>query len=339
MRIGFNPQKNKKNKQENYYYHQVIVPVYIPVLDGYYKDCFKILKLCLGSLFKTSHSQTYITIVNNGSCLEVVNYLQDLLLNNKIHELTHSTNIGYVNAMLKGIIGHNFPIVTTSDADVLFQNEWQNESYKLFNIFPKTGAICTTPSSKTLKFYTYNLLLDNIFSKKMKFTDIKNPIALEDFAKSIGNPKFYNKIQLEKNLTVTDKNLSAVIGAGHYVVTYNGFVFNDLKEKYTEFVLGGGSDYILDKPVADKGYWRLATEDNYTYHMGNVIESWMNDKFNMLQDKSQEIIVMPKLRRIKQTKFINFIKKKVIMRILTFKPVWKLFLQCKGLTKEESKMY
>lgn len=338
MRVGFNPNKDKI-QEPNDFFHQVIIPIYIPNHEGYFKDSFQILRFCLESLFKTCHIKTYITVVNNGSCDVVVQFLQQLFIEKKIHELTHSTNIGYVNGMLKGIVGHNFPIVTTSDADVLFLNDWQKESYKLFDAFPKAGAICPTPSSKTLKFYSYNQMFDCIFAKKMKFTSVKNPSAMLSFASSIGNPNFYNEFHLNKFLTITNKNIKAVVGAGHYIVTYKGCIFNNLKGKYSGYVLGGGSDNLLDKPVGKQGYWRIATENNYTYHMGNVIESWIEEKFNIIEDQSNLLLEKPSLEEINQNLLVDFIKEKIFMKFLIIKPVWNLFLKYKGLTNEEVNNY
>ena len=86
MRIGFNPHKDKIQVASDYF-HQVIIPVYIPNQEGYFKDSFAILKLCLESLFKTIHEKTFVTIVNNGSDISVANYLDLLLKENKIREL------------------------------------------------------------------------------------------------------------------------------------------------------------------------------------------------------------------------------------------------------------
>jgi hypothetical protein len=125
MRIGFNPNKDKIQESSEFF-HQVIVPVYIPNQEGYFKDSFAILRYSLQSLFKTCHTKTYFTIVNNGSCDSVVDYLNALHHENKIQELIHTTNIGKLNAILKGITGQQFPIITITDADVLFLNDWQN---------------------------------------------------------------------------------------------------------------------------------------------------------------------------------------------------------------------
>ena len=140
MRKGLNPHKDKVHEPIGFF-HQVVVPVYIPNQEEYFKDSFTILKYCLSSLFKTSHNKTYFTIVNNGSCIEVKEYLDNLFNTNQIHEIVNTSNIGYINAMLKGIVGHNFKFLTTTDSDVLFLNGWQKESYMIFNSFPKAGAV------------------------------------------------------------------------------------------------------------------------------------------------------------------------------------------------------
>ena len=219
MRVGFNPHKDKTQTKSDYF-HQVIIPVYIPNQEGYFKDSFEILKLCLDSLFKTIHDKTCITIVNNGSCIEVVAYLNDLFHKNKIQEVIHTTNIGKLNAVLKGISGNSFPLITVSDADVLFLNGWQEASYSVFDAFPKTGAVCPTPSSRSLRTYTANVYWDLFFSNKLKCTPVVNPDALKMFGLSVGDANFYNPIQLKKYLTVTNEDKKAVVGAGHFVTTY-----------------------------------------------------------------------------------------------------------------------
>lgn len=339
MRVGFNPNKDKL-QTPNDYFHQVIIPVYIPNQEGYFKDSFKILQYCFESLFKTIHSQTFITVVNNGSNKEVRNYLDELCGQGAIHELIHTDNIGKLNAILKGISGHKFEIVTIADADVLFLNDWQKETYNVFESFPKTGAVCPTPSSKVLKQYTYPVLINNFFSKKMQFSPVKNREAMLNFAESIGDSNFYNEYHLSYNLTISTMNGKAVVGAGHFVTSYRGAIFNNLKNRYSNFRMGGDSEgKFLDKPVSDLGYWRLSTEDNFAYHMGNAIEPWMSEKLNSLKDQSKLTIEFQVLEEIKSSKFLNFIKSKIIMRILFANFFWIWFLQYKGLSKEAAKKY
>lgn len=337
MRIGFNPQKDKQ-LEPNDFFHQVVIPVYIPHHNDYFSDSFQILKYCLESLFKTCHNKTYVTIVNNGSCEDVAKYLNELFFERKIHELINTTNIGYINAMLKGISGQNFTFFTTADADVLFLNGWQEKSYEVFKFFPKTGAVSPSPNSRVLKYFTSNVLLEKGFSKCIRFTKNRNVKAMLAFAKSIGNENLFNEVNLAKCLTIEKSNIKALIGAGHFIVTYRSSIFDSLEKRYTKYILGGDSDFIFDKPVIKKGYWRLSTDENFSYHMGNVKEEWMIATLQGLYD-NEESISAPQLRPIRNTKLFTWVKTEVFSRIIFRKPLWKLYLRYKGLTLEEANQY
>mgnify|MGYP006210777449 CR=1 FL=1 len=127
--------------------------------EGYFKDGLQILKLCLDSLIITSHDKTFITVVCNDCSLQVMDYISLLYIQNKIHEVIFTNGIGKINAILKGLAGQNCPIVTISDADVLFLNGWQKATYEVFEAFPKAGVVCTTPSSKSFNNKTFNLII------------------------------------------------------------------------------------------------------------------------------------------------------------------------------------
>ena len=338
MRIGFNPHKDMPNEGSSYI-HQVVIPVYIPNQEGYFTDSIRILQLCIESLLKTVHSKTYITIVNNGSCKEVRYYLDELFANKKIHEVIHTSNIGKLNAILKGISGTDFPLITIADADVLFLKNWQEATYKIFETFPKTGAVCPTPSSRSLRTYTANVYWDFFFSNKIKFREVVNPEALKQFAISVGDSNFYNKVQLQKYLTIERNTIKAVIGAGHFVTTYRAEVFSDLSNRYTNYKLGGNSESkFLDIPVIDKGYWRLSTENNYAYHMGNVLEEWMNDELKKIEINNKESDF--KLKKVKaNSPLLSFVKNKIFGKFILNKKIMRLFIFWKGLTKQEAENY
>ena len=338
MRVGFNPNKDKP-LVKSYYNHQVIVPVYIPNQEGYFKDSFQILQYCLESLFKTSHPKTYFTIVNNGSCTEIIDYLNQLYQEGKIHEVIHTTSIGKLNAILKGLSGHQFDLITITDADVLFINGWQKATYDVFEAFPKAGVISTTPNPKIIRYYTGNLIWDNLFSNKIKFSEVADKEAIMSFAKSTSNMEKFTEIHFTKNLTISNNRVSALIGAGHFVATYKGIIFDDLCNRYSVYSLGGDSEqFLLDKPATNLGLWRLSTQKNYTYHMGNVKEDWMQKKVdNLFDDKDDS--VLPKSILIQKSNFSVWFKTEFFSRILFRKSIWKLFLRYKGLTKDEASKY
>ncbi|MBC7523080.1 MAG: glycosyltransferase family 2 protein [Flavobacterium sp.] len=338
MRIGFNPHKDKLETSSDYF-HQIIVPVYIPNFEGYFKDSFKILQLCLESIFKTSHSQTFITIVNNGSCVEIKNYLDQLLIQKRIHELIHTQNIGKLNAILKGLYGSNFKLVTITDADVLFLNNWQKETYTVFENFPKAGVICPTPSSKSLRTYTSTIYWDLFFSNKLKFQPVKNPEALLKFAESIDYENFYNQFQLQKIFTVNAPNCKAVVGAGHFVSTYKTEIFNDINIRFSNYKLGGDSEgKFLDEPVVKLGLWRLSTYDNFAYHLGNVQEDWMDKQLNLLASEQNSYNFESNYFK-KHSKISNFIVNKIFSKFILNKKIFKQFIVWKGLPKDAVNKY
>lgn len=337
MRIGFNPNKDKVLPKSDYI-HQVIVPVYIPHQNDYFKDSFQILQLCLESLFKTCHNKTYITIVNNGSCIEVVNYLNKLQQEAKLQEVIHTSTIGKLNAILKGLSGHQFPLITITDADVLFLNDWQKATYEVFEAFSKTGVVSPVPNSKLLRHNTANIIGETFFSKHMCFTPVVAKAGMEAFAKSIGNESLYKAIHLEKQLTITRGSTTALIGAGHFVATYKGVSFDVLKQRFSTYSLGGDSEkLILDRPATDLGLWRLSTQNNYAYHLGNVKEDWMQNEFEsiILDSTIFENNVDNKV----YSGVLNVFYMKFFSRLIFRKPFWQLYLRFKGLTSEEANQY
>lgn len=337
MRIGDNPQKFKK-RDKNYYFHKVVIPVYIPNFDGYFKDSFEILKICFESLFKTSHKKTFFSIINNGSCKEVETYLNELYANKKIHEITHTSAIGKLNAVFKGVAGDDFDIITISDADVLFLNNWQEEVYKIFNTFPQAGAVGTTPDPNRIKYFNSIVYFQYFFSNKLRFKNVKNRLAMKKFALSLGYESYFKTPHLEKYITITKEKVTAVIGTGHYTCSYRKEVFSMIP-KYAESLLGDET-YFIDKPVMDKGFWRLTTNGNYTYHLGNVIENWMNEELNLLHDIKNDTFEKFTLNKAKPSnKVIVFLSIYFMKPIYKFRFLWNIFLVYKGLNFNQAKKY
>lgn len=338
MRVGNNPHKDKETTHANYL-HQIVIPVYIPNLEGYFKDSFQIFQLCINSLLETIHDKTFVTIINNGSCLEIQNYLDNLYENHKIHEIIHTENIGKLNAVLKGISGNNIPYVTISDADVLYCSNWQEETMKVFHSFDKAGVVGITPQFKTYETNCGNVLFENYFSKQLKFTQVEQPIALEMFYESIGWSKEYNQDYLKYTLSIANSNCKALIGSGHYVATYKKIIFTEMPT-FIGYKMGGTSEAFLDKLPLNFGLWRLTTTKNFAFHMGNVFEDWMNEiktknsvsfKFELYSDNR-------KVKNISSIEF--FIKNRLFNRLCFSKRFFKkVFYKNFGLPKQMRNTY
>jgi hypothetical protein len=338
MRLGSNPKKMEKLQADKK--HQVIVPVHIPNFEGYYKDSYKILDLCLVSINKTCHDETFLTVVNNGSHGEIALYLQEQFQEGKIHELIHTDKIGKNNAILKALKGHYFKYITVADADVLFLNGWQEETMKVFKAFPKTGVVGLTPQVRSYFYCAWNVLFDNLLSKSLAFSNVKNPGALKEFLKSIGWKGNYNKDFLRYILTIQDKKgFKAVVGSGHYVATYKRCsISHDTHFEIDELLSPKYDRELLDKPGQRNGSWRLTTEDNYAYHMGNVYEPWMSDFVNKLGSFNEE---RPdyNYNPLSISWLAYFIKNHLIRKLLQQRYIEFLFLRLKGLPKDVADTY
>src|SRR6202000_747126 len=100
MRIGKNPYKGERNNRPQSYVSKDVLCsmlVYIPNLNGYFKDRFEVMKICLGSLIlHTDREIADILVFDQGSCDEVTGYLLSLKSKGLITYLYLSTeNLGY----------------------------------------------------------------------------------------------------------------------------------------------------------------------------------------------------------------------------------------------------
>jgi hypothetical protein len=341
MRIGINPIKNNKEILiENY--HRIVIPVYIPNFEGYFAGSFDVFKLCLESLLLTIHSKTRITIYNNNSHSEVKEYIDIKYSESEfIDQVFHSKeNVGKINAILAVVKGNLEPLITITDADVLYKNNWQKAIEDLFIGFPEAGMICPVPmSSNGTKSFVNNNWYYGFFKGKLKFEKVLDPDAMMLFDKSLGNKKSLLKpIHLEKYLVLKNKENTneAVMGGGHFAATLRRDVFDKgSNEPAFMKIVGGVENKFIDFPNQKLGFLRIATKKNYAFHMGNSLESWMHDEFNALIKepnstnlKHQDFITKP----ISKTgRFLGYFIQKLMNKnnFIRFKVLNKLGLNAK----------
>lgn len=331
MRLGSNPNK-EINQEQSRFLHQIIIPVYIPNEEGYFGDALKILTICLESLFNTIHDRTYITVVNNGSCENVVRYLDTLFTEKKIHELTHTDSIGKINAVFKGLSGNNIELVTITDADVLFLSDWQSETMNIFSNIPKSGVVGIVPQLQMYKSKSGNTIFDNLLNNRLRFLPVTNPDGIIHFYESIGWGRDYNQDYLKLGLGLEFGTTRCFVGAGHFVATYKKDIFEELVSFMGgKKVAGIGEDYI-DGKALEKDYWRLTTQGNFAYHMGNIYEDWMIAPPKKASLNNYATIHFTKREKINPVFY--FLKNKIIKKLITYKWILKLFFKWKKLPKE-----
>lgn len=337
MRAGVNPTKGGKLIDREECHHRIVIPVHIPNEEGYFKDAYKIFELCLFSAIKTAVSKVKVSVISNKCSDEINARLLQLYKDKHINELIiEEEGIGKINSILKAIRTVEERLITISDADVLFLNGWEEGVVEVFNSFPKAGAVCPVPVYRKHFDLTRNIWFNYFFSDKIRFLPVKNPVALEQFAKSIGW-EFLEKEWKDVIGTLKSKNGTiAVLGCSHFVATYKKEVFDELPKGNSIYKVDGDSEFLFtDQPVLKMGGYRLATFDNHAYHVGNVHESWVDVEFAKLKDVPKSVIDYSYLNKLKPSKWNYFLSDKLMKKLFKNNFILRRTLSKKGLTKEQ----
>ncbi len=276
MRTGWNPQKNQdKIKLDSN--HRVVIVVFIPKPEGYYEKVLDVFKLCLNSLIKANKGSYKITVVNNGSCIE----LKELIASYPEEEvdcvINHSTNIGKIDALIGAARNSRENYITLTDADILFLENWDTEVLDVFKSFEKVGSVSPISTRHGL-YYGTSSVLGRILFKGIKFNYMAIPENFEDHNRYLSSINWNNEEDPNEKWPVIEKNgVKAIIGSGHQVLTLKReILFETVPVEPSLTLVGGDSEYkYVDEPIDKSGRMRLSTFRNKAYHMGNEIEPWM----------------------------------------------------------------
>lgn len=321
--------------------HRVIIPLHIPHENNYYKDAFQIFEICLKSILKTALSPVKISVISDACCDVVNTKLFELKKDHYIDELIIETeNIGKVNSILKVLRSVQERLITITDADVLFLNNWEQEVLEVFKNFPKAGVVSPVPVFRTHFRLTGNIWFRYFFSKKLYFLPVKNEIGLTKFAQSIGWSRLDTKWKDVIGTLKSKKGAIAVLGNSHFVATYKREAFKCLPKSNSVYKLGGDSEHIyIDSPVLKMGGYRLATYNNYAYHLGNTLEEWARETFRGLKEEKKVFNTFEDLKLLKYQPVNHFLSNLFFKSMLYFKPVKKLVLRYKGLNAQQVKNF
>ena len=289
MRIGMNPQKQEK-KLNLETHHRILVVVYIPNEDGFYKNSFEVFKLCLDSLVTSINKKAAITIINNGSYHKVTDLLNEYISDDKIDTLIyHKKNIGKIDALIGAARSSREHFITYSDSDILFLKGWQENVETIFETFPNVGSVSPIPYRFGLNYGTSSLF-KYILNGKLKYKPQAIP---ENFS---AHNRYLDSINWKNDETdnciwpvVEKNNMKAVVGSGHQVLTITrDMVFKTVPMKPSLTLVGGDSEYkYVDEPIDKIGKLRLSTYHNYGYHMGNTVENWIRIEYEKNLENSQ----------------------------------------------------
>jgi hypothetical protein len=280
MRIGSHPDKDQTALKSIEKYHRVIIIIYIPNLVGYFTDAKRILEINLGSACKTIHSKATITLINNGSCIEIRDFLRAFTVSNNIDKLVeYNPNRGKVDPLIGEIRASYEELITISDFDVLYKKDWIIEVEKIFQRIPACGMVGHMPDPIKYRGFNSTTLLSGLIGRRLKVEkqDFKEELGI--FAQSINQT--YDSYAREEIMTYSKNGIKTVVGAHHFSATLRKEYIWHVNTKPSGQKMAGNSEYhYVDKPVDQMGCLRLSPIVPVVYHMANKWEPWMELEFN-----------------------------------------------------------
>ncbi|NCP20931.1 MAG: glycosyltransferase family 2 protein [Zetaproteobacteria bacterium] len=323
MRIGNNPQKMdfKVDMLSN---HRIVMVIFIPELIGYYISMLEVIKVSINSLINSIPTTSKITLVDNGSCKVVQDYLIGLFESKKIDSLQlFNQNIGKIDALIGAARASREPIITLTDCDILFKQNWVYETINIFNGFKNVASVSPIPS-RGFNYFTYSTK-EAILKKelKLKFESIQENFNYYNrFLESINWKKEDNKDVLWG--VVESNSVNAIVGSDHQIVTVRRDVLFNNTPKEPSFIKVGSKseENYVDFAIDSSGGLRLSTYNFHAFHMGNKLESWMLDETDthfVAVKKSPVLQLTPSISYISKNNFLFKIKKKLIKHVFKIK--------------------
>ncbi len=276
-RIGTNPSRGKtlnfKPARTT-----VAVLVYAPYQVGYFQDRLEVTKATLESIFANTDEPFDLLVFDNGSCKEMVSYLENLHTSGSIDYLVLSKqNIGKLNAL--NMIFNLAPgeIVAYTDDDVFHLPGWLSAHLEVIDTYPNVGAVTGfyirqrvgLSSESTVKFADQPA----IESKRGLLIPHKWE---EEYLSNTGRTweQYQEETAGMEDILLSYKGLEAWVSAHHFQMVSPKHVIQEL---LAEMLPDGWSEQVMGRMVEmddrmdSKGYLRLCTREQTMRLMGNAI--------------------------------------------------------------------
>ncbi len=289
MRIGTNPLK-KTPQLEPYKRHRILMPVHIGEGHDYFRDSDITLGYCLRTLYATiDRDYCNVTLINNASKPGVRKVIEPYLENGLIDKFVdNNVNRGKPDAIAAEILATYEPFVTLTDCDVLFRHGWLQAIEKTFMNFPGCGSVSPFPAPNHQYYFTSTTWLDGLLKCQVDSGSFVDIASIDEFLRSIGKPPdFFPREVKERQFALSRNGERALIGSGHFVVTFRRSMFHQMV--YQPKLAGASNGEAEIDERSDKAGWlRLSTEKFHVYHLGNTHEGWMENAVQEIESRRME---------------------------------------------------
>ncbi len=324
-RIGMNPSRNQ-SLDFNPARTTVAVLVYAPHQAGYFQNRLDVTRMTIESILSNTDEPFDLLVFDNGSCQEMVAYLQSLYERGSIDYLILSNrNIGKLNALKMIFDLAPGEIVAYTDDDVFHLPGWLSAHLEIIDTFPGVGAVTgfyirqrvAMSSESTLAFVNQpGMETERGLLMPRKWE--------EEYIDNSGRTweQYQSEVEGIEDIIVKYQGLEAWVSAHHFQVVSPKAV---LLEVLAEMMPDGWSDQIMGRMVEmddlmdAKGYLRFCTRKQTVRLMGNAISEEVAELARKSGLKARAVSVERTsgglMRRLSQVRWVRYLLQGIVNRI------------------------
>jgi hypothetical protein len=277
MRIGQNPSKAKGSTAYQPARVGTASLTYVPALEGYFRQAREVIEVHLTSLRESLDQDCDICVFDNGSCPEVIDFLQGQWSRGLIDWLFLSHhNLGKNGALNWIFASMPNEFIAYSDSDVFFRKGWLEQSLEIFASFERAGMVSAQPVFfDFLKGQGTTAQSIGAAGEHMQVMSVEpRGEVLEEYCDGINATEDQRAFFRQQKLTVA-ANLQDGRRAVTSATDMQFMLPREVARKLVPLPIAGaltGVDAIeIPLGIEKIGYWILSLEEPLVWHIGNTL--------------------------------------------------------------------
>ena len=277
MRVGQNPSKMRGSPAYQPKKVGLASLTYVPALEGYFREAIEVIDVHLTALHDSIDQEVDICVFDNGSCPEVISFLQDrwragvidwLCLSH--HNLGKNGALNWIfSAMPNEYIGY-------ADSDVLYRSGWLERSLAIFESFDRAGMVSAQPVVFDFlrgQGRTAQMIAEDGELLTVSRASLPAPVV-EEYCDGINASDEIRQQFLKTELPIatnTSTGVRAVTMATDMQFMLSKKVASQLVPLPIAGALTAKDAIDIPRGVENLGYWILSSDEPLVRHMGNTI--------------------------------------------------------------------
>jgi hypothetical protein len=277
MRLGQNPSKAKGSPAYTPARVGTASLTFVPALEGYFRQALQVIEVHLASLRESLEQDCDICVFDNGSCPQVIDFLQEQWSRGLIDWLFLSRHNLGKNGALNWIFS-SMPneLIAYSDSDVFFRKGWLEQSLELLDSFERAGMVSAQPVFfDFLKGKGQTARSIQASGAHMQILSVQaRQEVLDEYCNGINATPEQRELFRQQQLTVA-MNTSTGRRAVTSATDMQFMLRKEVARQVVPFPIAGaltGIDAIeVPLGIENAGYWILSLEEPLVWHIGNTL--------------------------------------------------------------------